>query len=176
MGLIPDPELIETLSPDQAKVVERFRAKLGAAVSGERSFRGMLSIWVRKDAILDALRLAKEDPELDCALLADVTSVDLLGHREPGEPRFEVIYNLYSVSRNRRFLIKTGVGDGETVASATAVYIGANFLEREVYDMMGIRFDGHPQMERILTPDGWLGHPLRKDFPTRSDQFPNVES
>lgn len=174
--MTPDPELLDALAPDQERVVERFRDKLAAAVTGCRSFRGMLSIWVRKEALLDALRFAKEDPELDCALLADVTSVDLLGHLQADEPRFEVVYNLYSVSRKRRFLIKTGVADGESVASATAVYPGADFLEREVYDMMGIRFDGHPQMERILTPDGWLGHPLRKDFPTRSDQFPNVES
>ena len=72
--------------------------------------------------------------------------------------------------------LKTGVDDGQTVASATADWLGANFMEREVYDMMGILFEGHPNLERILTPDGWLGYPLRKDFPTRSDQFPNVES
>ncbi len=105
-----------------------------------------------------------------------MTSVDLLRNQEPGEPRFEVIYNLYSITHKRRFLLKTGVDDGQTVPSATAVWPGANFMEREVYDMMGIVFEGHPGLERILTPDGWLGHPLRKDFPTRSDQFPNVES
>jgi len=176
MGLIPDPELIDPLTPDQTKVVERFRSKLGDSVLGERSFRGQLSIWVKREAVLDALRLAKTDPDLDCALLSDVTSVDLRGHQEPGEARFEVIYNLYSLRHNRRFLLKAGVDDGQTIASATAVWLGANFMEREVYDMMGIQFEGHPNLERILTPDGWLGHPLRKDFPTRSDQFPNVES
>jgi NADH-quinone oxidoreductase subunit C len=176
MGLTPDPELIDPLTPDQAKVVERFRSKLGDSVLRERSFRGQLSIWVKREPVLDALRLAKSDPDLDCDLLSDVTSVDLLGHQDPGEPRFEVIYNLYSIRLKRRFLLKTGVDDGQTVASATAVWLGANFMEREVYDMMGIRFEGHPNLERILTPDGWLGYPLRKDFPTRSDQFPNVES
>ena len=176
MGLTPDPELIDPLTPDQTKVVEAFRSKLSDSVLRERSFRGQLSIWVKREAVLDALRLAKSDPNLDFALLSDVTSVDLRGHQEPGEPRFEVIFNLYSIRWNRRLLVKTGVDDGQTVASATAVWPGANFMEREVYDMMGIRFEGHPNLERILTPDGWLGHPLRKDFPTRSDQFPNVES
>lgn len=176
MGLNPNPEDLDALTPDQQRVVDRFRSKLGDAVLRERSFRGQLSIWIRREGLLGALRLAKSDPELDCELLADVTSVDLSGHQDPGEPRFEVIYNLYSLPRKRRFLLKTGVDDGQTVPSATAVYPGANFMEREVYDMMGIRFEGHPNLERILTPDGWLGHPLRKDFPTRSDQFPNVES
>jgi len=176
VGLSPNPEDLDALNADQSRVVERFRGKLGDAVLRERSFRGQLSIWVRRERLLDALRLAKSDPELDCELLADVTSVDLSQHQDPGEPRFEVVYNLYSITRRRRILVKTGVDDGQTVPSATAVYPGANFLEREVFDMMGIRFEGHPGLERILTPDGWLGHPLRKDFPTRSDQFPNVEN
>lgn len=176
MGLIPNPEDLDAPSPDQKRVVDRLRGKLGEAVVRERSFRGQLSVWIKRERILDALRLAKSDPELDCELLADVTSVDLLRNQEPGEPRFEVIYNLYSITHKRRFLLKTGVDDGQTVPSATAVWPGANFMEREVYDMMGIVFEGHPGLERILTPDGWLGHPLRKDFPTRSDQFPNVES
>jgi NADH-quinone oxidoreductase subunit C len=174
--LTPNPEDLDALKPDQTRVVDRLRTKLGDAVLRERSFRGQLSIWVRRERLLDALRLAKSDPELDCELLADVTSVDLRGHQEAGEPRFEVIYNLYSLTHKRRFLLKTGVDEGQTVPSATAVWPGANFMEREVFDMMGIVFEGHPGLERILTPEGWLGHPLRKDFPTRSDQFPNVES
>ncbi|MGH7681370.1 MAG: NADH-quinone oxidoreductase subunit C [Candidatus Eiseniibacteriota bacterium] len=176
MGLSPNPEDLDALNADQSRVVERFRSKLGDAVVRERSFRGQLSIWVRRERLLDVLRFVKSDPELDCELLSDVTSVDLSGHQDPGEPRFEVIYNLYSITHRRRILVKTGVDDGQTVPSATAVYPGANFPEREVYDMMGINFEGHPGLERILTPDGWLGHPLRKDFPTRSDQFPNVEN
>jgi NADH-quinone oxidoreductase subunit C len=174
--LTPNPEDLDALKPDQTRVVDRLRTKLGDAVLRERSFRGQLSIWVRRERLLDALRLAKSDPELDCELLADVTSVDLRGHQEAGEPRFEVIYNLYSLTHKRRFLLKTGVDEGQSVPSATAVWPGANFMEREVFDMMGIVFEGHPGLERILTPEGWLGHPLRKDFPTRSDQFPNVES
>ena len=176
MGLIPNVEHIDPLSADQQKVVERFRTTLGDQVLRERSFRGQLSIWIKPESVIDALKLAKGDAALDCALLSDLTAVDLLSHQDPGEPRFEIVYNLYSIRLNRRFLLKTGVNEGQTVATATAVYPGANYMEREVYDMMGLRFDGHPNLERILTPDGWLGHPQRKDFPTMSDQFPNVEN
>ncbi|HEX7078014.1 MAG TPA: NADH-quinone oxidoreductase subunit C [Candidatus Eisenbacteria bacterium] len=176
MGLRPDPELLETLDPDQEMVVGRFRERFGDGVLETQSFRKQLSIWIAKDVLLDALRFARQDEKLRCEMLTDVTAVDYMAQRGPAEPRFEMVYNLYSLTFNRRFLLKVGVEDGVSVPSATAVWKGANFLEREVWDLMGIRFDGHPNLERILTPDGWLGHPLRKDFPTQSDQFPNVES
>jgi NADH-quinone oxidoreductase subunit C len=176
VGLRPDPELLDPLDGDQTKVLEKFRARFGEAVLESLSFRKQLSIWIRKEVLLEAIRFAKTDPQLLCELLADITAVDLYEKRAQNEPRFEVIYNFYSLTFNRRFLLKTGVNEHETIASATAIYRGADFLEREVYDLFGIRFDGHPNLERILTPEGWLGHPLRKDFPTQSDQFPNVET
>ncbi len=176
MGLRPEPDQLDALTDDQTKVVERLRSQFGDAILDHQSFRGQLSVWVRKEALLDVLRFAKSDPELRCDLLTDVTSVDYLRHRGPDEARFEVVHNLYSIPLNRRLLIKTPVPEGETVASAVSVWGSADFMEREVYDLMGLVFDGHPSLERILTPDGWLGHPLRKDHPTRTDQFPNVES
>ena len=176
MGLTPNTEFLDPLSTDQQQVVERFRSNLGDAVLRERSIRGQLSIWIKPESISEALKLAKTDPALDCALLTDLTSVDMLWRQEPGEPRFEIVYNLYSFRHNRRFFLKTGVDEGQTVPTATTLWPGANYMEREVWDLMGIRFEGHPNLERILTPDGWLGHPLRKDFPTMSDQFPNVEN
>jgi NADH-quinone oxidoreductase subunit C len=176
VGLNPSPELLDPLSADQQQVVDRVRSRFGEAVLREQSFRKQLSIWIRRESILDALRFAKEEPALDCALLSDITSIDWLPHRTPDEPRFEVVYNLYSLRHNRRFFLKTFVDDGQTVPTATGIWPGANFMEREVYDMMGIIFEGHPNLERILTPEGWLGHPHRKDFPVQSDQFPNVEN
>jgi NADH-quinone oxidoreductase subunit C len=122
------------------------------------------------------LRFAKEEPNMQCNMLTDITSVDYMKHREPDEARFEVVHNLYSIPLNRRLLLKTPVPEGESVPSAVALWKSADFMEREVYDLMGLVFDGHPNLERILTPDGWLGHPLRKDHPTRTDQFPNVEN
>jgi NADH-quinone oxidoreductase subunit C len=176
MGLRPDPELLEALDTDQTMVVEKFRARFGPAVLETQSFRKQLSIWLQAGETLEALRFAKSDPHLLCELLADLTAVDYLEQRAPDEPRFEVIYNLYSITFNRRFFLKVGVAEDQPLPSATAVWRTANYLEREVFDLFGIPFDGHPNLERILTPDGWLGHPLRKDFPTQSDQFPNVEA
>jgi NADH-quinone oxidoreductase subunit C len=176
MGLIPEPGDLGTPTAEQAKILERVRARLGEAYRGEQVFRGQLSMYVAPQAILDALRFLKTDPELLFEMLSDVTAVDRLKYLEPGEPRFEVVYNLYSLTFNRRALVKARLSDGERIASATAVWGTANFLEREVYDLMGIVFEGHPNLERIVTAEGWLGHPLRKDFPTQSDQFPNVES
>lgn len=176
MGLRPDPEFLEPLDPDQTKTVERFRSRFGEGVRETQSFRKQLSIWVRKEDLLEALRFAKSDPHLLCDLLCDLTAVDYLEERSQNEPRFEMVYNLYSLTFNRRFFLKVGVPDGEPVPSATAVWRTADYLEREVWDLMGIVFDGHPNLQRILTADGWIGHPLRKDFPTQSDQFPNVEA
>lgn len=176
MGLRPEPDQLDALTGDQTMVVERLRAKFGAAVLESQSFRNELSIWVRLDALLDILRFAKDDPELLCEMLTDVTSVDYLQERGPDEPRYELLHNLYSLTFNRRFLLKTPVREDETVPSAVSVWKSADYMEREVYDLMGLVFDGHPNLQRILTPDGWLGHPLRKDHPTRTDQFPNVEN
>ena len=176
MGLRPDPDQIDVLTDDQKGVVEGFRAKFGDAVLDSLSFRGQLSIWIRKDVLLDALRFARDDHELLCEMLTDVTSVDYLYHRGPDEPRYELIHNLYSLAFKRRILLKTPVRENETAPSAVPVWKSADFMEREVYDLMGLVFEGHPNLQRILTPDGWLGHPLRKDHPTRTDQFPNVEN
>lgn len=95
-------------------------------------------------------------------MLADVTAVDYLGARRV---RFEVVVNLVSVQHGSRIRIRMAVpADDATVPSLVALYPGANFFEREVYDMFGITFEGHPDMTRILMPDDWVGHPLRKDF------------
>jgi NADH-quinone oxidoreductase subunit C len=174
--LSPEPGDLEPLSPEQAKIAEKLKARLGGSYRGERVFRGQLSLFIAPESNLDALRLLKTDPELLFDMLTDVTSVDRLPYLEPGEPRFEVIYNLYSLTFNRRILLKAPLPEGAAIASATALWGTANFLEREVYDLMGILFSGHPNLERIVTAEGWLGHPLRKDFPTQSDQFPNVEN
>ena len=94
-------------------------------------------------------------------MCVDVTAVDYL-HRDP---RFEVVVNLLSMEHKRRLLIRCAVtGDEAVVPSVTSVYPGANFYEREVFDMFGIRFEGHPDLTRILMPDDWEGHPLRKDY------------
>jgi NADH-quinone oxidoreductase subunit C len=176
VGLNPFPEDLDPLTPDQQSVVAKIKGKLADACRSEQSFRGDLSVWLDRRAIPDALRFLKTDPDLLYEYLTDITAVDRHGHRQPEEPRFEVVYILYSPAFQRRILVKVRVDEGESVQTATAVWSGANFMEREVFDMFGVLFAGHPHLERLLTPDGWLGHPLRKDFPTQSAQFPNVEN
>jgi len=173
---MPLPEDLEPISGADEAVVERVKGRFGDAYRSAQRFRGELSIWVDPPAVPDALRYLKSDPELLYEYLTDITAVDFLNHLEPGQPRFEVVYILYSPMFHRRLLLKTRTNEEAPVPTATTVWRGANFMEREVYDMFGVKFSGHPDLRRLLTPDGWLGHPLRKDFPTQSAQFPNVES
>jgi NADH-quinone oxidoreductase subunit C len=176
VGLIPNPEDLEPIEGFDQTILATLKSRLGDAYRGEQKFRGELSVWVAPHALADTLRLLKSEPELLYEFLTDITAVDRLKHRLPDEPRFEVVYIVYSPTFNRRLLVKTRVDEEVAIPTATTVWRGANFMEREVYDMFGLTFAGHPNLERILTPDGWLGHPLRKDFPTQSAQFPNVEN
>jgi NADH-quinone oxidoreductase subunit C len=176
MGLTPNPEDLEPLPPAEEAVAAKLRSHFADAYRADQVFRGQFSVWVDRRAFPDALRFLKTDPDLLYAFLTDITAVDRHTHREPGEPRFEVVYILYSPTFNRRIFVKVWVDEGESLPTATTLWRGANFMEREVYDMFGVTFSGHPNLERLLTPEGWLGHPLRKDFPTQSAQFPNVES
>jgi NADH-quinone oxidoreductase subunit C len=114
-------------------------------------------------AVATALRDA---PELCFSLLVDIVGVDFL----PRDPRFELNYHLVSPDRNQplRLRVKVRVsGDDPHVSTVTGVWPAANFLEREVWDLLGITFDGHPDLRRLLTPDDWEGHPLRKDYPVQ---------
>jgi NADH-quinone oxidoreductase subunit C len=105
----------------------------------------------------------KENSDLSFTYLNDLTAVDWLGKRSP---RFELVYLLRSPKNNHfRMQIRVPVEEGDTVPSITDVFVGANWPEREVFDLMGIEFSGHPQMERLIMPDNFIGHPLRKDFP-----------
>lgn len=113
---------------------------------------------VPRDRVLDICRYLRD--EAGFALLADLTAADY----PKRERRFDVIYQLLSFSRGERLRVKTHVGESETVESVVPLWLGADWMEREVFDMFGIRFDHHPNMKRILLPDEWDGHPLRKDY------------
>ena len=124
---------------------------------------GELSVQVSREKILDVCRFIHDDPLLNFDFITDICSVDF-----PNEtPRFEVIYQLYSIEKNHRIRLKVRVPEEDChIDSVVEVWKGANFLEREVYDMMGILFDNHPDLRRILmTEDYEEGYPLRKDFP-----------
>ena len=176
MGLTPSPEDLEPITDAEESIVAKLKSRFAEAYQGDQRFRDQLSVWVASAQVVEALRYLKTDPDLLYEFLTDITAVDRHQHRPPGEPRFEVVYILYSPTFNRRVFLKTRVNEEGSVPSATAVSRGANFMEREVFDMFGVKFTGHPNLERILTPEGWLGYPLRKDFPTQSAQFPNMES
>ena len=134
-----------------------------AAVQRGKYDRGELTVWVPRELIRDVLTFLKSDPELDFNYLADVTCVDWI----PAEPRFEVVYHLLSIGPKKfRLRLKVTLsGDDPVIESAVPVYSGANYFEREIFDLFGIRFSGHPNLRRILMPDDWEGHPLRKDYP-----------
>jgi NADH-quinone oxidoreductase subunit C len=142
--------------------VARLRSWNPAAVEGAKFDRDELSIYVERSSLREACALLRDDTNCPFNFLADVTCVDL----HPTEPRFEVIYHLLSISKKERVRLKVRLGsDGPAVESVTSVWPAANFFEREVFDLFGIRFTGHPYLRRIQMPEDWEGHPLRKDYP-----------
>ncbi len=125
--------------------------------------RGELTLEIAPGEIVPVCRWLKQNGQFE--RLSTVTGVD----RYPQEPRFEVVYHLHSVKRNQRLRLKCRVGtrEGDTeIDSVTSVWRGANWFEREVFDLFGVRFRNHPDLRRIMMPDDWDGHPLRKDYPT----------
>jgi len=152
---------------DGQAILARLRERLGAGVLGTHAYRGDHTAVVARDGIIDALRFCRDDAELRFDLLMDVTAVDYLKFpgREDG-PRFDVVYHLYSVPHNHRVRLKVPLEqDAATVPTATGLWPIANWLEREVWDMFGIRFEGHPDLRRLLLYEEFVGHPLRKDYP-----------
>jgi NADH-quinone oxidoreductase subunit C len=153
--------------------------RLGDMVVADESDRGQLVLRVEAARLLKAAKLLHDDPQLRYDHLADVTAVDYLEYNPaggpPGEgrsPRFDVVYHLYSIGRNQRVRLKVGVDEADTtVPSLTSLWAAANWGERETYDMYGIEFSGHPNMTRILMPDDWQGHPLRKDYPLIEEEI-----
>jgi NADH-quinone oxidoreductase subunit C len=135
-------------------------------------FRDETTIHVRREDLREICRFLRDHPKIQLNFLTDVTAVDMLQLRE--SPRFDVVVLLYSLPNRVRLRLKAGCNDGEPVPSLVPLWNGANWLEREVYDMFGIVFEGHPNLRRILLPDDWdEGHPLRKDYPLRGwREFP----
>jgi NADH-quinone oxidoreductase subunit C len=113
---------------------------------------------VDRSLIPELLQVLRNEEEFDYCV--DITAA----HYPAREKQFDVLWVLYSFARNERIRVTAQILDGDSVPSSVSIWPGANWLEREVYDMFGIKFDGHPDMKRILLPDGWKGHPLRKDY------------
>ena len=150
-----------------AAILDRLHERLPDAILGTDDYRGDASAQVRVERVLDVARCVRDDPALRFDLLLDVTAVDYLGQR----PRFEVVYHLYSTAHQQRLRLKARVPEeNPSLASVTSVWTGANWLERETYDMYGVRFSGHPDLRRIYLYDEFEGHPLRKDYPKEKRQ------
>jgi NADH-quinone oxidoreductase subunit C len=133
-----------------------------AAVTGVKFDREEMTIWVDRANIREACAILRDDPECLFNFLADVTCVDWY----PAEPRFEVVYHLLSIPKKERVRLKVQLDSASpAVESLTSIWPGANYFEREVFDLFGIRFTGHPYLRRLLMPEDWEGHPLRKDYP-----------
>ena len=153
-------------------ILDELRRRFGGAIVETDEHRGDLTAVVVRDALLGVLAHCRDDAALAFDLLVDVTAVDYL--RFPGRedgPRFEVVYHLYSVAHNHRVRVKVPVEqDDPVVPTATGLWPIANWLEREVWDMFGIRFEGHPDLRRLLMYEEFEGHPLRKDYPINRRQ------
>ncbi|WP_223913328.1 NADH-quinone oxidoreductase subunit C [Geobacter sp. AOG1] len=142
------------------RAVMGLKEKFASSLLEIKEFRGEVTVTVKKEDIIAICKCLKE--EMGYNLLTDVTAVDYCGKA----PRFMVVYNLYSIPTKDRLRVKAPVEESDTsIASATCLWNAANFLEREVYDLFGITFTGHPDLRRILMTDDWVGHPLRKDYP-----------
>lgn len=125
---------------------------------------GDLTIWVDRERVHGFLERCRRDPDLSFEFCMDVTAVDHLPLQ--GDPRFAVVYHLYSLTTGKRLRVKTGVPESDPVVpTVTDIWKSADWFEREVYDMFGIRFEGHPNMKRILCHQEFVGHALRKDYP-----------
>jgi NADH-quinone oxidoreductase subunit C len=160
MALTPAITDLEQLKDRPA--LARLLAWNREAVQGARYDREELTVYIDRPFIRQAGALLRGDAELQFNFLADVTCVDWY----PREPRFEVVYEFLSLARKERLRLKVRLaGADPQVESLTSVWPAANFFEREVFDLFGIHFEGHPGLRRIMMPEDWEGHPLRKDYP-----------
>ncbi len=147
-----------------AGLVERLKEKFPQAVEETVYFRSEHTVRIAREHLLEVSRFLKEDPEYGFNFLSDLCGVDYMGR----EPRFEVVYHLYSMEHKHRLRMKVSLAEGDlTIPTVTPVWKTANWHERECFDLLGIIFTNHPDMRRILTPEGFTDHPLRKDFPLR---------
>ena len=142
-------------------LVKKLRDAFDDAVIEATEFLGQLSIRIQPSRVVELCNFLKQDPQTPFNYLSDLTCAHYPDHREAP---FEVIYNLYSIPANERVRLKARV-NGEGIESVTGVWPSADWPEREVYDLFGVRFHNHPDLRRILLPPDWEGHPLRKDYP-----------
>jgi NADH-quinone oxidoreductase subunit C len=154
----PPKEAPPKPTPLDNDLVKRYRARFGGAIVEAWLDRKQAILVVAADRLLEICRSSRDEEDFD--LLVDLTAVDW----PKREKRFDLVLNLYSFRKNERLRLKALLGENQAVASVESVWVTANWLEREVYDMFGIVFEGHSNLKRLLLPEEWQGYPLRKDY------------
>ncbi len=154
-----------------AEALTRAKELLGAAVTATHAYRGDETLVVDATRIFEVLKTLRDDAQLSMNFLVDLTAVDYLGR----DPRFEVVYHLRSMATGQRLRVKAPLvepedGSHPILDSAVPLWPGADWFEREVWDLYGIKFRGHPDLRRILMYEEFVGHPLRKDYPKERRQ------
>ena len=159
---MPQPAITDLQHLKNHPAVGKLMAWNSAVVEGAKFDRDEMSIYLERSFIREACALLRDDSDCPFNFLADITCVDWF----PSEPRFEVVYHLLSIPKRERVRLKVRLGSASPkLDSVTSVWPGANYFEREIYDLFGVRFAGHPYLRRLLMPEDWEGYPLRKDYP-----------
>ena len=153
----PPAKVVPVPTPWDSPLVAKLKGHYGSGLEA-LTHLGQNYMVVDRSMIPEILQILRNEERFDYCV--DITAV----HYPKREKQFDVVWVLYSFERNERIRVTTQIVDGETLPSSVPIWPTANWLEREVFDMFGIKFDGHPDMKRILLPDGWKGHPLRKDY------------
>jgi NADH-quinone oxidoreductase subunit C len=157
-GSAPAREAPPAPAPLDNELTRRLRDCFGSAIIDTTIDRGQSIVLIGPHSVLDVARYCRDGEKFE--MLVDLTAVDWPNR----EQRFDVIWNLYSFTKNQRLRLKAHISSGQSIASVSSVWAAANWLERECFDLFGIAFEGHPDLRRILLPDEWQGHPLRKDY------------
>jgi NADH-quinone oxidoreductase subunit C len=144
--------------PWESEMVARLKSRFGSGIQEASTYLGQNYLIADRSIIFNVLQALRDEEQFDYNV--DVTAV----HYPQREKQFDVLWILYSFARNERVRVKTRIAESESAPSAVSLWPTANWLERECYDMFGIKFEGHPDLRRILLPDEWKGHPLRKDY------------
>jgi NADH-quinone oxidoreductase subunit C len=153
---------------EQLAIIERLRAEFPDEILGDYCNQGQIAAIVRPDRIVEMLRWLRDSDDLRMNHLRSLCGVDNSRRKDPGLSRFEVVYNLYSIPLRHEIRLRAEVDDKDpAIDSVVGLWVGADWLERETYDLMGIRFNNHPDLRRVLLPEDWVGHPLRKEYPLK---------
>lgn len=154
----PKPPPVMAATPWEGDLPRDVKEQFGEQILEASTYVGQSFFVVKPEAAIPVIEYLKLEADFD--YLVDLTAV----HHPKREAQFDLVYILYSFARNERIRVKTLLKEGDTPPTAVHVHLTADWLEREVFDMFGIRFDGHPDMKRLLLPEGWQGYPLRKDI------------